>query len=452
MGFTTVNPMDGACIQSHQYESAAVVEKKILSAYHAQINWEKLPILDRLQSILNVERSLLENQNELAHAITSEMGKPIREAKAEIEKSARLCRYYFENALELLPEFNYSFGKRTAQVVFQPIGVVLGIMPWNFPVWQVIRFTIPTLLMGNAVLLKHAPNVTQTALLLADLVSQGLAEANLYQSLVVDIVQVESILAHENVQGVSLTGSTRAGRAVAELAGRYLKKCVLELGGNDAAVVLDDANLIDAAKKIVASRLMNSGQSCIATKRVIASEKIYDDIKGLILSEMMKYQLGNPLLQETTVGPLARKDLRQHLEQQVTQMESQGAKILYQSSVPKEGEYYPITLIENSAAVLSDQELFGPVLQIIKANSEAEAIDVANETPFGLGASIYTGDIERGRSLAQNQLHVGSCFVNEFVKSQPELPFGGTKQSGYGRELGLFGLLEFTNIKTVVWS
>jgi succinate-semialdehyde dehydrogenase/glutarate-semialdehyde dehydrogenase len=382
-----------------------------------------------------------------------EMGKVLREGIAEIEKCAWVCDYYAVNAENFLENeiFETDFSK--SYVSYQPLGTILAVMPWNFPFWQVFRFAAPTLMAGNTAVLKHASNVPGCSVAIEDLFREAGFPENAFRSLLIKSNQVEAVIKHRAVKGVSLTGSTPAGKSVASIAGNALKKCVLELGGSDPYLILEDADLKSAAEICSAGRLLNAGQSCIGAKRFIVIDKVYSEFLEYFTHEMNNAVFGDPCDSETTMGPLARTNLRDELHQQVADSVQKGAEVVIGGAIPeRKGAYYPPTILENVKPGMPayDEELFGPVASVIRVKDEKEAIRVANDTVFGLGAAVFTKDVKRGERIAETQLQAGCCFVNDFVKSDPRLPFGGIKESGFGRELSSHGIKEFMNVKTVV--
>ena len=380
------------------------------------------------------------------------MGKPILQSKAEVEKCAWVCDYYADNAEKFLANEIIKTEFSKSYVSFQPLGVVLAIMPWNFPFWQVFRFAAPTLMAGNASVLKHASNVMGCAIAIEKIFNDAGFLENLFRTLVISSKKVEAVIRNKNVQAVTLTGSTPAGSTVASVAGSEIKKTVLELGGSDPYIILEDVDLESAAEICVNARLINSGQSCIAAKRFIVVEEIYKMFEELFVQKMKSKKMGNPLDESNHLGPQARTDLRNELHDQVKRSITKGAKLLLGGEIPNvKGAYYPPTVLSNISPGMPayDDEIFGPVASLIKVKNEKEAIKVANATSFGLGAAVFTKDNERGEKIAEKELVAGSCFVNDSVKSDPRLPFGGVKKSGYGRELSVLGIREFVNIKTV---
>jgi succinate-semialdehyde dehydrogenase/glutarate-semialdehyde dehydrogenase len=395
---------------------------------------------------------LRDRAREFGELMTAEMGKPVAGGVAEAEKCAWVCDYYAENAEEFLADQEVESDATRSFVTFQPIGVVLAVMPWNFPFWQVFRFAAPNLMAGNAGLLKHASNVPGCALAIEDVFKEAGFPDGLFKTLLVPGNGVSQVIEHPLVRAVTLTGSTPAGQAVASKAGEVLKKTVLELGGSDPYVVLEDADLAKAATICATARLINSGQSCIAAKRFIVVEAVREEFERLFVSAMANTKMGDPMEEDTVVGPQARSDLRDELHDQVVRSVEAGARCILGGEVPPgPGAFYPPTILTDVGPGMPaySEELFGPVASVIPVTDREEALRVANDSCFGLGAAVFTGDRELGTRLAREELEAGACFVNDFVRSDPRLPFGGVKESGYGRELSPFGILEFVNIKTV---
>jgi len=395
---------------------------------------------------------LRQQASALAELMTAEMGKPLAQGKAEAEKCAWVCEYYADQGPKQLAQVPVESAAQQSYVSFRPLGVILGIMPWNFPLWQVFRFAVPALMGGNVALLKHAPNVTGCALAVEDLVRKAGLPNSLLTVLVVEDEVVHELIADSRVSAVTLTGSTRAGRAVAASAGAALKKVVLELGGSDPYLILDGADLDLAVESCALSRLVNSGQSCIAAKRIITVPSTHEEFVHRFVKRMSSTVVGDPRDPKTQVGPLARVDLRDELHRQVSESVAAGAELLLGGVCPDgAGAWYPVTVLGGVRPGMPafDEELFGPATSIIQAQDEAEAVKLANQSSYGLGAAVFASDRERAIQIAEFELEAGCCFVNDWVKSDPRLPFGGIRDSGHGRELGPFGIHEFMNAKTV---
>ena len=449
----SINPATVKTVKTYQTYSDKGVEKIINSVDKSWHHWRLLPFSQRALQIQNLSTLLRSRKEELARLMAIEMGKVLREGIAEIEKCAWVCDHYAQNAESFLENEFVQTEYHRSYVSYQPLGTILAVMPWNFPFWQVFRFLAPTLMAGNTAVLKHASNVPGCAMAIEELVREAGFPENVFRTLLIGSKQVENVIRHPAIKAVSLTGSTPAGKSVASIAGSVLKKCVLELGGSDPYVILEDADLENAAKICATSRLLNTGQSCIAAKRFIVVENVYAHFLEHFTHEMNKAHFGDPCEPETTMGPMARKDLRDELHLQVVTSIKKGAEIILGGEIPiRKGAYYPPTILENVKPGMPayDEELFGPVASVIKVRNQAESIKVANDTEFGLGAAIFTRDLKTGESIAEVQLDAGCCFVNDFVKSDPRLPFGGIKESGFGRELSVQGIKEFMNVKTVV--
>ncbi len=447
-----IDPATGDTISSYEELGNKRLNKAIVEADTAYQDWQLVALDEKARKLRNAARVLEEEKEALSMLITREMGKPIKAAQAEIEKCAWTCLYYAQNAERFLRDEFVVTDAAKSYIAYRPIGPLLAIMPWNFPFWQVFRFAAPNLMAGNTILLKHAPNVPGCALAIASIFEKAGYPKGVFNSLLIPQKKVKRLIKNRLVRGVTLTGSVGAGRAVAAEAGKALKKTVLELGGSDPYLILEDADIAKAARACAQSRLLNNGQSCIGAKRFIVLEPVYKDFLDAFRAEMGKAVLGDPLEQQTTLGPLARADLREQLHSQVKQSRKKGAKIILGGKKAKgKGYYYPPTILAGVQRGMPayHEELFGPVASVMKAQNEREAVRLANDTLFGLGAGIFTQDLERGERLAREHLQAGSCFVNEMVKSDPRLPFGGIKNSGYGRELSHYGLREFTNPKTV---
>jgi succinate-semialdehyde dehydrogenase/glutarate-semialdehyde dehydrogenase len=448
----SINPANGEIVREyleHQWEEIDNIIKEVQNAYKL---WKYSKLDFRIEKIKTLAKFLNYKKEGLAFTISIEMGKPINESRAEIDKCISLCDYYCDNIEDIIQQKTILTEATNSYVTFQPLGVILAIMPWNFPFWQVFRFAVPAILAGNTVVLKHASNVPGCSIAIEDLFTDADFPDNVFRSVLASNRKVERMVANKRIAAITLTGSTKAGQAVAQTAGKYLKKCVLELGGSDPYLIFDDADIPQAVDACVKGRLINTGQSCIGAKRFIITQKVYDEFEALFVDKMKSATMGDPFDENNQLGPLARGNIRGDLFSQVTQSVSLGAQLLCGGEL-KEGPgfYFPATVLSNIKAEMPayNQELFGPVASLIKVSNEQEAIAIANDTSFGLGAAIFTADIEKGKFLAENELEAGCCFVNDFVKSDPRLPFGGVKESGYGRELSIYGPLEFVNTKTI---
>ena len=416
---------------------------------NTQLSWCNLSIQNRISFLPQLAQLLLENKEEYATCITTEMHKPISQAIAEVEKCALLCKYYYENAETFLASKNIKTDASESFVAYEPLGVILGVMPWNFPFWQVFRFAVPTLIAGNTVVVKHASNVPKSAQLIQEIFEKASFPRGCYQDLPIPSSEVAKVIANPIIKAVSLTGSEQAGIAVATEAGKHLKKCVLELGGSNAFIVLEDANLEKAVATAVKARMQNAGQSCIAAKRFLVHEKIVDEFVAKFKVAIQNLKTGNPLDKETQIGSLARVDLAEELELQVQKSIQMGAKLIVGGN-GKDAFYEP-TILTNVTTEMPvfKEETFGPVAAIITFKTIEEAIKLSNQSEFGLGVSIFTQDIDfiKTKISAFNE---GAVFINDMVKSDPRLPFGGIKKSGYGRELAEDGIKEFVNVKTII--
>ncbi|CAN5266567.1 NAD-dependent succinate-semialdehyde dehydrogenase [soil metagenome] len=448
----SINPTTGKLLKQYEELQPSAINELIEQGHQAWLQWRQTGFSHRSRLMKDAAELLRQQADNLAELMADEMGKPLKEGIGEVEKCAWVCEYYADNAAIFLKDELINTDASESFVHFDPIGVVLAVMPWNFPFWQVFRFLAPALMAGNAGVLKHASNVPGCALAIERILLEAGFPKHLFQALLIGSNAVKSVIEHPKVKAVTLTGSTPAGREVAATAGKNLKKTVLELGGSDPYIILEDADLAHAAQQCAKSRLINNGQSCIAAKRFIVVEKVYERFEKLFVAEMAKAVMGNPLEEGTTLGPLARRDLRDDVHAQVEKSVIKGAVLLLGGKLPAgEGAFYPATVLANVAPgqPAYEEEIFGPVAALIKVKDETEAIQVANVTVFGLGAAVFTSDKERGKRIASTQLEAGCCFVNAFVRSDPRLPFGGVKESGYGRELSHFGIKEFVNVKTV---
>ena len=448
---TTINPATGAEIKSYDVYDDKKVDKALKDARKAWEVWRGEPYSQRGAVLKNVAKELRVQKEYLALLATEEMGKPIQQGRDEVEKCAKMLEFYAKEGAKMLANEVVETEAHKSYVAFQPIGVVLAIMPWNFPYWQVFRAMGPALMAGNVMVLKHASNVCACALAIEQVIKKAGAPRGIFQTLILPSSRIEELIGNEAIAAVTLTGSTAAGRQVAGAAGRHLKKQVLELGGSDAYIILEDADIAKAAEICVNGRLVNSGQSCIAAKRFIVIKGIRKAFEQEMAAQMNRVTYGDPMDETNRVGPMARKDLRDELHKQVEQSVAKGAKVLCGGFVPDDdGAYDPPTVLTNVKQGMPayEAELFGPVASIIEAKDEQDAIRIANDSIYGLGGGIISKNRARAEKLAL-QMETGSCFVNDFVHSDQRLPFGGVKQSGYGRELGSFGIKEFVNVKTV---
>ncbi len=427
-------------------------EAAVRRARAALPEWQSLSVAERAGFMQRVIAGLEKGKQLYARLITQEMGKPIRQAVSEIDKCILLCHYYMQHSHHFLQDDIIATGAEKSYVTFEPLGVILGIMPWNYPFWQVLRFAIPTMIAGNACLLKHASNVPMAALEIARLFREIGFPDGIFQTLLTDAGTAGELIDRDQVDGVSLTGSVAAGSKIGSLAGRRIKKLVLELGGSDPFIVLDDADVEEAAAKAVRARTANTGQSCLAAKRLIVMEAAAAEFQERFTANLRAARIGNPLEEETDLGPLARKDLVEELEGQLADALHKGAKVAYGPKPPAgKGFFFQpavLTEVTRDMRVLRE-EVFGPLAPIIVARDEQEIIELANATEFGLGASIWSGRSGRAEELSRH-IKAGFIAINNIVKSDPRLPFGGVKKSGVGRELSRYGLLEFVNVKTVV--
>jgi succinate-semialdehyde dehydrogenase/glutarate-semialdehyde dehydrogenase len=451
MSLVSINPATGQRLSIHRAFTSTQIAAALGKAQAAFLGWRELSPAGRAKHLRSVARVLIEQRDELAQLATDEMGKPIAQGRAEVEKCAAVCEFYARHGRAWLADERPSGAPRGTHVTFEPLGVVLAIMPWNFPYWQAFRAAAPALMAGNTVLLKHAANVTACALAIEQVFVEAGIPAGLFQTLLVTSKEIPALIADPRVRGVTLTGSTEAGRSVAAAAGAALKPVVLELGGSDPYLILEDADLDRAAETCAEARLLNSGQSCVCAKRFIVVERVRRAFEKKFVARLAARRVGDPTKNETEVGPVARHDLRDALHAQVTASVKRGARLLLGGKIPKgAGFYYPPTALTDVRKGMPayDEELFGPVAAIIPVRDEEAAIAVANDTVYGLGAAIFTRDRRRAREIIP-RLDAGLVFVNDLVRSDVALPFGGTKQSGYGRELSLDGLRSFMNVKTV---
>jgi len=451
----TVNPATEELIAEYQAMTPGEIEEILQASRRDALSWKKVSLEDRSMLMRGLAELMRQQKERHAALITLEMGKPLAQAVAEVVKSAWVCDYYADHAEEfLMQEESLLDGSVRGLVTFEPIGLVLGIMPWNFPFWQVFRFAAPAIMAGNGIIVKHAPSVTGSAIAIEELFREAGFPEHLYRAVHIDIEDVDRLtgfmIDHPAIQGVSVTGSTAAGRAVAAKAGRAIKRSVLELGGSDPYLVLADADIPKAVDICAAARLLNGGQSCISAKRFILQSSVIKEFERLLLRRIQASVMGDPFDPTVDIGPMARRDLRDQLHRQVASTVAQGARLLCGGKIHDgKGFFYPPTLLTGVQKGMPayDEETFGPVAVIIEATDEAEAIRIANDTPYGLGSAVFSRNIDRAMLVA-DQLEVGNCFLNSSVKSDPRLPFGGVKESGYGRELSRYGICEFVNIKS----
>ncbi|MEO6824680.1 MAG: NAD-dependent succinate-semialdehyde dehydrogenase [Nitrosospira sp.] len=451
MPYISLNPATNKTLKTYTSWDNHYLSTALKHAYDAQRAWIQTTFCARAEFMNRAAMLLHERVDEYAVLMAVEMGKPLREGRAEVEKCALACDYYAVHAEHFMQTEMVQTDANKSYVSYEPIGIVLGVMPWNFPFFQVIRFAAPALMAGNGCVLKHASSVPQCALALEQLFRDAEFPQHLFTTLMIEAADVVEAIASHHVHAVTLTGSETAGREVASHAGQHLKKCVLELGGSDAFIILKDADLEQAASFAVRSRFQNCGQSCIAAKRIIPVAEIADEFVSLFIEKAADLKMGDPVNETTQLGPMARLDLREDLHQQVTDSIAQGAQaVLGCEPTPGEGAFYPASILDRVTAKTRayHEELFGPVAIIIRATDEEEAIHIANDTRFGLGSSIWSRNSEYAEKLTQ-QIQAGCSFINGMVRSDPRLPFGGIKASGFGRELSYHGIREFTNIKTV---
>lgn len=447
----TINPATEQVIKEYTSLSDIEVERKIATAQEAFFTWRKTSLEERKKLFQKVATYLLDNKQDLGKLITTEMGKPITAAIAEIEKCALVCNYFAENAEAFLKPQIVKTEAKKSQIVFQPLGIIFAVMPWNFPFWQVLRFSAPALMAGNIALLKHASNVSGCSLAIEEIFIKSGFPQGVFQSLLVPANATEKIIRDERIKAITLTGSEKAGTSVAATAGESIKKTVMELGGSDPYIVMDDSDVEKAAVTAVTARLLVTGQVCIAAKRFIVHEKVYDKFLKLFKEKMEQAVIGDPMDPATSVGPLSSEQILKTIDEQVKKSVAKGAKVIMGGKrVNRPGYFYEPTIL---AEVTKDmpvyyEETFGPVATVIKCESKEDALRIANDTRYGLGASVWTKNDKTAQFFIDG-IEVGSVFVNAMVKSDPRLPIGGTKASGYGRELSEYGMKEFVNIKTV---
>ena len=452
MALVSLNPATGRVLKTYREHSPAQIAATLAAVQRGFLGWRELSLAERAHHLRALASRLRADTEPLAQLITAEMGKTLSMSRLEIEKCAACCDFYATQGARLLKAERPVGAPKTARVEFAPLGVILAVMPWNYPFWQLFRAAAPALMAGNTIVLKHATSVSGCALAIERVFAVAGLPGGLLRTVLTQPKAVAGLIADERVRGVSLTGSTGAGSKVAALAGAALKPCVLELGGSDPYIVLADADLDLAAEICAKARLVNGGQSCISAKRLIVVEAVRAEFTAKVVARLAARRMGAPTEETTDFGPLARADLREALHRQVTRSLKKGARLLLGGERPKgPGFYYPATALEavRPGMPAYDEELFGPVAAIIAARDEVEAIRLANDTPYGLGAAVFTRNRKRGEAIVRDQLEVGMGFVNDFVRSDLSLPFGGVKRSGFGRELGVYGIREFVNRKTV---
>lgn len=448
----SINPVNNKVIKEYDEYSETKVDELVLKTQNQFKKWSKTSFASRADLFFNLSKVLIKNKVRYAELMTSEMGKPLTQGISEVEKCASVCEYYANNAESFLAEKIIPTEYKLSKVIYKPLGVILGIMPWNYPFWQVLRFAAPTIMAGNCVALKHASNVSGSVLAIEEAFKDAGFGDHTFTALLVSSSKIEKIIANPSIKAVSLTGSTGAGKKVAQACGINLKKCLLELGGSDPYIVFEDADLPEAAALCAQSRMQNNGQSCIGAKRFIVQSSVYDEFMGHFKKEMYNYQAGDPADKDCNLGPMAKADLRDELFSKVNICKEMGAKVSSKNdSISKDDAYLDPTIIEDITKEMPaySEEFFGPVACVFKFETKEEAINLANDTVFGLGSGIFTANTDMALDLAQNELDAGASFINSFVKSNPKLPFGGIKESGYGRELSKDGILEFVNVKTI---
>ena len=448
----SIDPATGQIIGEYPADTNEKIESALQQATATFDIWRKMSFAKRGSILKKIAKEIRKEKNNLIALAASEMGKPVLQGQYEVEKCASTLEFYADRGAEFLKDELVKTDAIKSYISYQPLGTVLAVMPWNFPYWQVFRAFAPTVMAGNVMILKHASNVSGCALAIEKLIVKAGAPVGLLQTLLISADRVEGLIDDSRIAAVTLTGSTAAGRKVAEAAGRNLKKAVLELGGSDPYVILADADMDKAVEIALRGRLVNTGQSCIAAKRFVVDKKVRKEFEKRFTEEMRKVTYGNPMDENNRMGPMARVDLRDELHKQVMESIVKGAKLLCGGFIPEmEGAFYPATVLTNVKKGMPayDEELFGPVAAIIEVKNTEEALKIANDTIYGLGGGIISNDIKLAERLAREELQAGNCYVNDFVHSDPLLPFGGIKQSGYGRELGTFGIREFVNIKSV---
>ncbi len=452
MAIATINPATGETLKTFESLSDTEVANAVTKAHKAFQDYRNTSFAQRAEWMHLAADILESDKADFAKIMTLEMGKPYRSAVSEVEKCATVCRYYADKAAEFLADVSVETDASKSFVKYQPLGIILAVMPWNFPFWQVFRFVAPALMAGNVGLLKHASNVPQCALAIENIIQRAGFPQGVFQSLLIGSDKVANLIADDRVKAATLTGSEGAGASLAAAAGKHLKKTVLELGGSDPFIVLASADIAAAAVTGTTARMLNNGQSCIAAKRFIVAETVADEFEKLLLEKFQALKIGDPMQEDTNIGPLATPDILKELDEQVQNSLNSGAKVLLGGKplINMKGNYYPPTILTDISpdSATAKEEFFGPVAMLFRVKDIDEAINIANNTPFGLGASAWTTDTAEQQRLI-SEIEAGAVFINGLVKSDPRLPFGGTKLSGYGRELSIQGIHEFVNVKTV---
>ncbi|EGK15224.1 NAD-dependent succinate-semialdehyde dehydrogenase [Psychrobacter sanguinis] len=453
---TTINPATGKEIKSYDYMSDAEVNQIIEASHQAFLQWRETSHEERAKVITSIGDKLIEHKEDLARLMTEERGKTYEHSLQEVDLCKSICDYTAANGVAALADDERDLeGLEKGIITYQPIGIIYGIQPWNYPAYQVFRYTIANLMAGNAILLKHAANVTGSGLLIEKILHESDLPNDLFRTLIISHDQSEQIIANDKIRGVTLTGSDKAGAVVAQQAAKVLKKTVMELGSNDAFIVLEDADLELAATTCAHARLYNNGETCVAAKRFIVVDSVYDEFRELLIEKFKGYKVGDPMQETTDVGPMSSTQQRETLQKQVQESIDKGAKVAYSSdvddSLPKEGAYQPLVILEN---ISEDQpaykdELFGPVASLIRAKDEKDAFRIANDSRYGLGGGVFSKDEDKAIRLATKYFDTGMIYINGYSLVQPGLPFGGVKDSGFGREHGGFGIKEFVNIKAL---
>lgn len=451
MKIQSINPYTEEVMKEFELMTPEEVEREIGKSRRAFSAWREVPVSERAAYVKKLGDHLRAEKRRYAETITLEMGKPIREALSEVEKCAWLCDYFAENGGKFLKPEEVKTEAKKSYVLFQPLGIVLAIMPWNFPFWQAFRFGVPAITAGNVVLLKHASNVPMSALAIEEAFRKAGFPENVFKTLLLGAGETMKLIDEDKVDAVSLTGSNKAGEQVGALAGKRVKRVVLELGGSDPFIVLDDADIEKAGRTAATARMINAGQSCIAAKRFIVMERAAEEFKKVFLARLKELKLGDPMDETTDVGPVAKREILDSLNEQLLDAKAKGAEILQAGQAPGKGLFFPPYVVSNPKGDMKilTEEVFGPIAPIITVKDEDEAVRAANDTEYGLGAAVWSRDLERAERLA-GKIEAGCVAINDMVKSDPRLPFGGVKKSGIGRELSHYGLKEFVNIKTVV--